>query len=346
MGFDPLRSSREDSIYRHCLRAIDLVLDRRMGAHGLPLMGTGDWNDGLDEIGSEGKGESVWLGLFLHYILSRMLGVIGRKDGGLRDHYSARLRDLEAAIESTWRGDRYLRAFHDDGTEIGVKGSGVLGDRRTDGGLGRDGEHQPRRGRIVFQSRQLRRPSNGRRRSSSAGPRSRGGTHPCLGRSSALLEGVRESGMYCHGVQWLVGAARIYSPSGRPIGEGQRRPSRGTTARAACRLWLKTSSIPHAVPGEDQGACRRPAQPAGGRHGNDLRPGPDDLERIHGRRRVDVPPGGSRGCWASGSSRGRSSRPPTFAPAWRPEPGAKSVGTSPQPDSKAPAVLPPRSPNP
>ena len=81
MGFDPLRSSREDSVYRHCLRAIDLVLDRRMGIHGLPLMGTGDWNDGLDEIGSEGKGESVWLGLFLHYILSKMVDVVGRKDG-------------------------------------------------------------------------------------------------------------------------------------------------------------------------------------------------------------------------------------------------------------------------
>ena len=65
MGFDPLRSSREDTVYRHCLKAIDLVLDRRMGAHGLPLMGTGDWNDGLDEIGSQGRGESVWLGFFL-----------------------------------------------------------------------------------------------------------------------------------------------------------------------------------------------------------------------------------------------------------------------------------------
>ena len=56
MGFDPLRSAREDTIYRHCLKAIDLVLDRRMGAHGLPLMGTGDWNDGLDEIGVGGQG--------------------------------------------------------------------------------------------------------------------------------------------------------------------------------------------------------------------------------------------------------------------------------------------------
>src|SRR5205814_4098860 len=80
---------------------------------------------GLDEIGSHGRGESVWLGLSLHYILTRMLDIIGRKDGDRRDHYAARLRELESAIESTWRGDRYLRAFHDDGTEIGVKGSGI-----------------------------------------------------------------------------------------------------------------------------------------------------------------------------------------------------------------------------
>ena len=77
MGFDPLRSSREDTVYRHCLKAIDLVLDSRMGAHGLPLIGTGDWNDGLDEIGSQGKGESVWLGFFLVYILQRMTGIVG-----------------------------------------------------------------------------------------------------------------------------------------------------------------------------------------------------------------------------------------------------------------------------
>ena len=81
MGFDPLRSSRDDTVYRHCLQAIDLVLDRRMGAHGLPLIGTGDWNDGLDEIGSQGRGESVWLGFFLYYILDRMTPIVGKKDG-------------------------------------------------------------------------------------------------------------------------------------------------------------------------------------------------------------------------------------------------------------------------
>ena len=126
MGFDPLRSSREDTVYRHVLKAIDRVLDKKMGVHGLPLIGTGDWNDGLDEIGSQGRGESVWLGFFLYYILERMAPVVGKKEGDDRqDHYLGQLRELGEALESTWRDDRYLRAIHDDGTEIGVEGSGV-----------------------------------------------------------------------------------------------------------------------------------------------------------------------------------------------------------------------------
>ena len=80
-----------------------------MGAHGLPLMGTGDWNDGLDEIGSQGRGESVWLGFFLYYILERMAPIVGRKEGRDRqEHYLERLRALKSALELTWRGDRYL----------------------------------------------------------------------------------------------------------------------------------------------------------------------------------------------------------------------------------------------
>ena len=80
-GSTPSARLASDTVYRHCLKAIDLVLEKRMGAHGLPLMGTGDWNDGLDEIGSQGRGESVWLGFFLHYILERMIGLVGEREG-------------------------------------------------------------------------------------------------------------------------------------------------------------------------------------------------------------------------------------------------------------------------
>src|SRR6202035_5519867 len=103
-GFVPLRSSREDTVYRHCLKAIDLVLDQRLGAHGLPLIGTGDWNDGLDEIGAQGRGESVWLGFFLYCILDRMAGIVGRTEGpGREKAYRGKLARLHNSLEWSWR---------------------------------------------------------------------------------------------------------------------------------------------------------------------------------------------------------------------------------------------------
>ncbi|MCM8776020.1 MAG: hypothetical protein NC930_06725, partial [Candidatus Omnitrophica bacterium] len=109
-------STRADSVYKHCMRSIDLVLEKRMGQHGLPLIRTGDWNDGLDEIGSEGKGESVWLGFFFYYIMKDMVDVIERKEGRKRrEYYARKMQALKDALEQTWREDRYLRAYHDDG---------------------------------------------------------------------------------------------------------------------------------------------------------------------------------------------------------------------------------------
>ena len=244
MGFDPLRSSREDTVYRHCLRAIDLVLDRKMGAHGLPLIGTGDWNDGLDEIGSKGRGESVWLGFFLYYILERMAGIVGQKEGEARqDHYLGALRDLGEALESTWRDDRYLRAFHDDGTEIGVKDSGVWEIDALTAAWAVMANINPKRGRAVFET------ALGILEKESTillgWPPLREDTKPYLGRSSWYPEGVRENGMYCHGVQWLVGAARRLSDQASR--EGRADDARHL-AEAAYRLWLKISPLDHSGP--------------------------------------------------------------------------------------------------
>jgi cyclic beta-1,2-glucan synthetase len=102
-GMIYLRSPMEDTVYRHCMKSIDLVLEKRMGIHGLPLIGTGDWNDGLDEIGSEGHGESVWLGFFLCTILKNMVG----------HHREKRRTETEGLLPSTSqgpgsRGRRYL----------------------------------------------------------------------------------------------------------------------------------------------------------------------------------------------------------------------------------------------
>jgi cyclic beta-1,2-glucan synthetase len=245
MGFDPLRSWREDSIYRHCLRSIDLVLDRRIGTHGLPLIGTGDWNDGLDEIGSQGKGESVWLGFFLVYILERMVGIVKRKDASLADHYVERLQALKDALERTWRNDRYLRAIHDDGTEIGIQGSGVWEiDALTAAWAVMSGINLER-GRIVFDTavEVLEKETT----ILLGWPPLREDTRPYLGRSSWYPEGVRENGMYCHGVQWLVGAARLLAEHCERTGQPEEARRYRETAH---RLWLKVSPLSHVAPGE------------------------------------------------------------------------------------------------
>jgi cyclic beta-1,2-glucan synthetase len=241
MGFDPLRSSREDTIYRHCLKAIDLVLDKRMGAHGLPLIGTGDWNDGLDEIGSQGRGESVWLGFFLYYILERMAPIVGKKEGDERqDHYLGQLRELGEALESTWRDDRYLRAFHDDGTEIGVKGSGLWEIDALNAAWAVMAGINPGRGRVMFETALT---VLEQETSIFLGwPPLREDSKPYLGRSSEYPEGVRENGMYCHGVQWLAGAARLLS--NQAAVEGRADDARHYR-EAAYRLWRKISPLSH-----------------------------------------------------------------------------------------------------
>jgi cyclic beta-1,2-glucan synthetase len=245
-GFVPNRSARIESVYRHAMKAIDLVLDRRLGAHGLPLIGTGDWNDGLDEIGTQGKGESVWLGFFLHYILERMLGLIERHEGATRrKQYERRLEHLKHALQATWRDDRYLRAIHDDGTEIGVRGSGVWEiDALTAAWAVMSGIDKAR-GRVVFDTalEVLERENT----ILLGWPALREDTVPYLGRSSGYPEGVRENGMYCHGVQWLVGAARILADDFAR--EGQAAESRNYR-EIALRLWLKISPISHVVPRE------------------------------------------------------------------------------------------------
>ncbi len=240
------RSTRMDTVYRHCMRSIDTVLERKMGRNGLPLMGVGDWNDGLDEIGSGGKGESVWLGFFLYYILREMLPAIERKDGIRRkEHYAAKMKSLAEALEKTWRGDRYLRAIHDDGTEIGVKDSGVWEiDALTAAWSVMTGINFER-GVTIFNTALsvLERGSV----ILLGWPALREDTKPYLGRSSKYPEGVRENGMYCHGVQWLVRAARLITEEYEKRGDHAKADEYRATA---FRLWSKISPLAHVTPEE------------------------------------------------------------------------------------------------
>src|SRR5512140_39220 len=116
----PSDSGTSGSVYEHCCRAIDRSL--AVGAHGLPLMGSGDWNDGMNRVGREGKGESVWLGFFLFAILVEFIPLAElRGDGARASRYRSYQEKLGEALNSAgWDGGWYRRAFYDDGTPLGT----------------------------------------------------------------------------------------------------------------------------------------------------------------------------------------------------------------------------------
>lgn len=115
----PEDSGESASVYEHCCRSIDRSLTR--GAHGLPLMGTGDWNDGMNRVGREGRGESVWLGFFLHGILDDFIPIVqARGDADRAERYRAYRAGLAQALnEGGWDGGWYRRAYYDNGAPLG-----------------------------------------------------------------------------------------------------------------------------------------------------------------------------------------------------------------------------------
>lgn len=117
--FIPDRSSEEGTILEHCLRTFRMT--EAVGPHGLPLMGAGDWNDGMNEIGRHGKGESVWLAWFQNEVIRRFAPILETHGDhetakGLRERASAL---ATAAEHEAWDGTWYRRAFYDDGTPVG-----------------------------------------------------------------------------------------------------------------------------------------------------------------------------------------------------------------------------------
>jgi cellobiose phosphorylase len=115
----PSRSPETAPLYEHCVRAI--LRGLRFGKHGLPLIGSGDWNDGMNLVGAEGKGESVWLGFFLYDVLMRFAGLSRtRGDIAFADRCECEAIKLRRNIElNGWDGEWYRRAYFDDGTPLG-----------------------------------------------------------------------------------------------------------------------------------------------------------------------------------------------------------------------------------
>jgi Cellobiose phosphorylase len=112
-------SEEQGSLFEHCLRAIERSL--HFGKHGLPLMGTGDWNDGMNRVGREGKGESVWLGWFLLTILEGFAKICEQRQANdIAERYRQTAKTLAFNLnEKAWDGQWYRRAYFDNGEPLG-----------------------------------------------------------------------------------------------------------------------------------------------------------------------------------------------------------------------------------
>jgi cyclic beta-1,2-glucan synthetase len=114
----PSVSSEDGTLFEHCVRAIDKSLTT--GAHGLPLIGSGDWNDGMNRVGPAGRGESTWLGFFLYGILSDFAPLChGRHDVGRAGRYMRETSRLADVLGRSWDGEWYRRGYYDDGSPLG-----------------------------------------------------------------------------------------------------------------------------------------------------------------------------------------------------------------------------------
>jgi cyclic beta-1,2-glucan synthetase len=117
--FEPEVSDDRATLFEHCARALDRSLE--VGGHGLPMIGAGDWNDGMNRVGREGRGESVWLGWFLHTNLSEFARIAdGRAEKKRAARWRKKAKALVTSLEKeAWDGEWYRRAFFDDGTPLG-----------------------------------------------------------------------------------------------------------------------------------------------------------------------------------------------------------------------------------
>jgi cyclic beta-1,2-glucan synthetase len=121
--FQPMVADESASLFEHCARGLDQCLELT-GGHGLPLIGTGDWNDGMNRVGEGGKGESVWLGWLLVRTIELFAPLATDRDADRARRWSAHAVSVREALErEAWDGEWYRRATFDDGTWLGSKDS-------------------------------------------------------------------------------------------------------------------------------------------------------------------------------------------------------------------------------
>ncbi|MBK8132694.1 MAG: glycosyl transferase family 36 [Gammaproteobacteria bacterium] len=235
IGFAPRPGAECVALHEHCRRAIDYTLARR-GRRGLPLIGTGDWNDALDRIGHRGRGESVWLGFFLHRVLLDWEPLARRQgDTATAARWHGEAVRLRAALAAMRRGESYVRAIADDGTELlhanaltaawpalsgAVAADDALAALRAD--LEQlEGAHLVRVQTPAFDAHSI----------------------PWPGRIALYPPGVRENGgQYSHGASWLVDALTALASDADNVSDADH------LRAEAFRLWQKISPLGRDAP--------------------------------------------------------------------------------------------------
>jgi cyclic beta-1,2-glucan synthetase len=205
--FTPTDSGQSGSIYEHCCRAVDRSLT--VGEHGLPLFGCGDWNDGMNRVGQNGRGESVWMGFFLYHVLEKMIPVCLERRGDARARrYRQHQEHLQRALNTAgWDGQWYRRAYFDNGEPLGTAAADecqIDALVQAWSVLSASGDHDKARQSLDAVDRRLVRPAAMLIQLLDP-PFDRMPLDP--GYIKGYLPGIRENGgQYTHGVLWFVRA--------------------------------------------------------------------------------------------------------------------------------------------
>ncbi len=212
----PKESGEIGSIYDHCVRALRRACTK--GVHGLPLIGSGDWNDGMNRVGIEGKGESVWLAWFLIATLRKFAVHAGEKgDAAVRDELLKKAQEYSDAVErSAWDGEWYRRAYFDDGSPLGSRTSDECKiDSIAQSWSVISGAGKPDRTRIAMQSLNKYLVREDARLIMLLTPPFDKTTHD-PGYIQGYLPGVRENGaQYTHAALWAVLATALQGDGDR-----------------------------------------------------------------------------------------------------------------------------------
>jgi len=229
----PQPSRETGSLYEHCQRAVDLSL-RQLGIHGIPLMGTGDWNDGIDKLGFHGKGESSWLGFFLHGILLDF-AELSRKHSSeaTATHYLEAAQKLRTALDTMWHGTGYIRAIADSGEPLKLTSALMTAWPITSKAVDLS------RGIILMESGLKALEKDNMVLLLTPAFTETAKPHP--GRIADYPPGVRENGgQYSHGASWLVDASVQLADLAQALGE----PTLAERLRdQGLRLWTKISPL-------------------------------------------------------------------------------------------------------